>query len=234
MHYTPKTLTTMKKLNLVISLALVFMLAACTGGGNNQSASDESNAEEMGSEEMTSEANMEETGEMTTHSVDLENSQVMWEGTMMGMYSHQGTVKLTEGQIEMMGDDIVGGTFVVDLTSITPTDENYQPDEGRTKEKLVGHLSSNDFFNVEEYPTAQFTISSYDAAANTITGDLTIRGNTHQETIENVSLDPNAGTATGTLTFDRTKYDVNFQHPAQEMVLSDDIELQIDLAMQAS
>jgi len=213
----------MVKRNLFPFLFAVIFLAACTGGSN------QSGSEEGDSTMSDSGMEMEAGGEASTMSVNSESSRIVWEGTMLGVYSHSGTVALQEGTLEVMGDDIVGGEFVVDLTTMTPTDENYNPEEGKTKEKLVGHLSSDDFFNVSEYPTAKFVITSYDAENNTITGDLTVRGKTHEETVENVSFDPNSGTATGTLTFDRTKYDVNFQMTAQDMVLSDDIELQIEL-----
>jgi polyisoprenoid-binding protein YceI len=225
---TLKTMKTMIKRNFILFLIAGFGLAACTGGTNNQESSDEQ------SEEMTTETTADETAEAVMMTVNTENSQVAWEGTMMGMYSHEGIVKVKEGQLEVAGDEVVGGSFVVDLTTITPTDENYNPEEGKSKDKLVQHLSSDDFFKVEEFPTASFTVTSYDAENNALIGDLTIRGKTNQETIENVSIDPSTGNATGTLTFDRTKYDVSFQHPAQEMVLSDEIELEIDLSMEAA
>ena len=213
----------MIKKNLFPFLVALIFLAGCTGG-SNQSESEDSDTT------MTSDTEMEVSGEPTTMMVDTENSRVAWEGTMLGVYSHEGTIELEEGSLEVLGDDIVGGEFVVDMSTMTATDENYNPEEGKTKEKLIGHLSSDDFFNVEEYPTAKFVVTSYDAENNTVTGDLTIRGNTHEETVENASFDPSTGTATGTLTFDRTKYEVNFQAQGQDMVLSDDIELQIELS----
>ena len=209
--------------NLFPIVVLSMLLAACSGGNKSQ---DETTSD---ADMMDSDDTMEESMDPVMMTVDADQSEVMWEGTMMGMYSHEGVVKIKEGELEMKGNEVTGGTFVVDLTSITPTDDAYNPEEGKTKEKLVGHLSSDDFFNVEEYPEAKFMVSSYDPASKTLKGELTIRGNTHEETVEDVTIDKDAGTATGKLTFDRTKYDVSFQHPAQEMVLSDDIELKIKL-----
>lgn len=216
----------MKKFNLIPFVFMFLLLVGCTGGSNQNAEGDEDTT-------AVSDTDMEASGEVTTVSVNTDNSRLVWEGNMLGVYSHSGTVALEEGMLEVMGDNIVGGEFVVDMSSMTPTDENYNPEEGKTKDKLVGHLSSEDFFNVEEYPTAKFVVTSYDAANNTVTGDLTIRGNTNEETIENVSFDPNSGTASGTLTFDRTKYDVDFQMTAQDMVLSDDIEVQIELSTES-
>jgi len=212
----------MKKIDLLSFVIALLFLASCNGKQSGTETAEEG-------EDMSSETTPAET---TTMTVSTEESQIAWEGTMVGVYSHDGIVKLEEGSMEVAGDEIVGGEFVVDLTTMTATDENYNAEEGKTKEKLIGHLSSEDFFNVEQYPTAKFVITSYDEANNSVSGDLTIRGNTHEETVENVSFDSESGKVTGTLTFDRTKYDVSFQAPAQDMVLSDDIELDIDLSLQ--
>jgi polyisoprenoid-binding protein YceI len=164
-----------------------------------------------------------------TMTVDTAASDVMWEGTMVGLYSHTGTVNLKSGDVTMQDGQITGGNFVVDLTSITPTDKNYKPEEDRTPEKLVGHLSSNDFFNVEQHPTATFEITG--SEGNTVMGNLTIRGKTNPEKVENVVVTEENGQVvmTGELTFDRTKYDVSFKHPVQEMVLSNDVAMDVKL-----
>ena len=164
-----------------------------------------------------------------THSVDLASSEVNWEGTMVGMYSHSGDVKLTDGSVTVADGQITGGNFTVDLTTINPTDENFKPEEDRTPAKLVGHLSSDDFFAVEQHPTATFEITGSDGS--TVMGNLTVRGITHPEEVKNVTINEEGGQVvmTGDLTFDRTKYDVSFKHPMQEMVLSNDVEMKVKL-----
>jgi len=47
-----------------------------------------------------------------------------------------------------------GGTFVIDMSSIVCTDLEDEDTNG----KLVGHLKSADFFDVENHPTATFVI----------------------------------------------------------------------------
>jgi polyisoprenoid-binding protein YceI len=86
-----------------------------------------------------------------------------------------------------------------------------------------------DFFNVEEYPTATFEITGSDSAS--IMGNLTVRGKTNPEKVENVVISEENGMVkmTGDLTFDRRKYDVAFTHPMKEMVVSDDIVLNVSL-----
>jgi len=161
--------------------------------------------------------------------VNLDKSFVSWKGDMLGMYSHSGVINISDAELSVEDGHVSGGSFTVDMSSMTPTDEAYNPEEGRTKERLVGHLSSPDFFDVENHPTSTFRIKSVDGS--TVTGDLTIRGITHEETVKNVTVtkEGNGYKITGDLTFDRTKYDVSFKMSVQDMVLSDDIELDIEL-----
>lgn len=197
-------------LNLTAAVVLGLSMAACSSS----------------TEETT------ETAEATladgTLTVDNAASTVTWKGEMLGLYSHEGTVPLTAGTIEVSNGVVSGGSFTIDLTSINPTDDAY--DEENTKEKLVGHLSSADFFSVEEFPTASFEITGSEGSK--VMGNLTVRGITNAETVENVVIVPGADgtTMSGTLTFDRTKYDVNFSMPVQDKVLSNDIAINVMLS----
>ncbi len=171
------------------------------------------------------------TGEVTPMNVDLESSRVNWKGEMLGIYSHYGTVDLESASLSMQGDMVSEGEFVIDLQTMVATDENYSED--RPKERLIGHLKSPDFFDVENYPTARFVIT--DVSGGTVTGDLTIRGNTHSETFDNVTIQKQGDTymVTGKLIFGRDKYDVNFETGVQDRVLSDDIEIEVELVTSA-
>jgi polyisoprenoid-binding protein YceI len=158
-----------------------------------------------------------------TIALDLAASSVAFKGVMLGIKEHTGNVTLTEGSIDMAGGAITGGSFVVDLSTIIPTDTNYN--EQSTKEKLVGHLSSPDFFNVADFPTASFVVTFVEG--NTVTGNLTVRGITNEETVNDVMVSDNG--VSGALTFDRAKYDVSFAMPMKDMVISNDIVLTINL-----
>ncbi len=159
--------------------------------------------------------------------INTDNSSVSWKGEVLGMKSHFGTVKLSEGALKVADGLVTGGKFTVDLTAITPLDSTY--DEEHKKEDLVGHLSSPDFFNVAEYPTASFEITGTEGSD--LIGNLTIRGITNQEKVTNVVIDAQTGLVSGKLTFDRSKYDVNFKMPVADLVLSNDIPLDISLAI---
>ena len=181
------------------------------------------------SKESSSSETTEETAGLPdgTLTVDTTASEVMWKGSMVGMYDHSGDVKLESGNVTVADGKITGGKFVIDLTSITPTDSNYKED--KTPEKLVGHLSSEDFFHVEQYPTAPFDITG--SEGNTVMGNLTVRGKTNPEKVENVVITEENGQMhlKGDIKFDRTKYDVAFKHPMKDMVISNDIEMNVTL-----
>lgn len=171
----------------------------------------------------------ETEAEKMTYAVDAAASTVAWSGGTSGVmvYGHNGVIAVKEGSLEMTGDKVVGGSVTIDMTTIQPLDSGYN--EENPAEKLVGHLSSGDFFMVEENPTASFVIKSMEG--NTIKGDLTVRGKTNEETVTDVVVEntDNGVSASGKLVFDRQKYDVAWKHFMQDVILSNDITLDIML-----
>lgn len=102
-------------------------------------------------------------------SVDVAKSSITWKG-YKPTGSHNGTVKLQSGLIEMDGENLKGGSFIVDMTSIKDADGS-----GR----LEGHLKSKDFFEIEVFTTSKFEITSVKNEEDgnaIIVGDLTIKG----------------------------------------------------------
>lgn len=164
-----------------------------------------------------------------TLNVDVAASKLTWKGDMLGLYSHEGLINLTNGSVVLKDGKISGGTFTVDMNTIQPTDDGYD-DGDHSKANFIGHLSSNDFFDVANNPTATFTVNS--VTNNIGKGTLTLRGISNEETIENVTITPegdNAVRITGDVKFDRKKYNVNFDMPVKDKVLSNDITMKVDL-----
>ncbi|HRH69741.1 MAG: YceI family protein [Flavobacteriales bacterium] len=171
-----------------------------------------------------------------TYAVDIATSKVNWTGTMLGVKSHNGTINLTEGFIRTKGGNLTGGDFAIDMKSIAPLDTNYAPAGSKqgTKDDLVGHLSSADFFAVDSFPVAKFSISAVEG--NTATGSLSLRGRTNEEKLTDIVLTPNAdGTLTATckVSFDRQKYGAAWKAPMKDVVLNDAIELTVELTGKA-
>jgi polyisoprenoid-binding protein YceI len=174
----------------------------------------------------TSEDEMAEMEGVTADiTADSTASEVIWKGDMLGLYAHEGTINMQSGNLSIENGMVKSGAFTIDLASIKPTDDGYS--EEKTADDLVGHLSSDDFFNVAEYPTATFEVTGSEGSE--AMGNLTVRGKTNPETVKNVMVMEENGNVvvTGELTFDRTKYDVNFKMPVEDKVLSNDITLKI-------
>ena len=110
----------------------------------------------------------------TSYTVDTQASKVMWTGTKIAG-QHMGTIGLSKGSVAVAGDNISGGEFTIDFTTLECTD--LKPGEG--KEDLEGHLKAGDFFEVEKFPTGTFTVTSVEAVSgdaevtHNITGNLT-------------------------------------------------------------
>jgi polyisoprenoid-binding protein YceI len=211
----------MKNANrLILGVSLSVALAAC--GGTEKKTEEKAETKEA--------PKTEEKAVTQELPVNPAESKVIWSGEVLGVYEHTGKVDVVEGNLEIEGNQVNGGSFVVDLRTMTPTDENYKPEEGKSKEKLVEHLSSDDFFDVKNHPKSTFEIISHDPSTKTLKGNLTVRGVTNEETVTDVNVDLENNTASGKLTFDRKKYDVAFTHPAQDVVISDDVHLEVKLA----
>jgi polyisoprenoid-binding protein YceI len=166
--------------------------------------------------------------------IDPAASTLNWVGNVTGakVYSHNGTIAFNGGNFVVKGGMLTGGSFEVNMNSITPLDANYAPDGSKegTKANLVGHLGTADFFDVANHPTAKLSITG--GSGNTATADLTVRGKTNSETITDIVITENAdGTAkaTGKLVFDRQKYGVAWVHFMKDALLADNIELTVEL-----
>ena len=72
--------------------------------------------------------------------INTQKSSIHWIGKKV-TGEHGGTLKFKEGSLTFKNKVIAGGSFVVDMTTLTNTDQT-----GKDKEKLEGHLKSADFF----------------------------------------------------------------------------------------
>jgi polyisoprenoid-binding protein YceI len=136
--------------------------------------------------------------------IETAKSTVTWKGYKV-TGSHHGTVALKSGKLEFEGDQLSGGHFVVDMTTIVSNDLT-----GEYKGKLEGHLKSDDFFGVENHPEASLKITGVEASGKNsykVTADLTIKGKTNPITFD---MSVYGNKANATLKIDRSKYDVKY------------------------
>ena len=198
----------------VLGLTLVFTLFMSSCDGGEKEINQETSA-------LVEANNLEQR----SFNVDPLLSSLNWEGTIVGIYKHNGKVGLKEGQLVWKGDVIIGGSVTIDMSSMTQLDTLYKTEEN----KLVQHLESPDFFDVSNHPIATFEITGSDITGKTVSGNLTIRGITNSETVNNVVFDEATGAAKGLLSFDRQKYNVAYKGSSKDMLISDVVELSISL-----
>ncbi|MDQ2770429.1 MAG: YceI family protein [Bacteroidota bacterium] len=146
------------------------------------------------------------------YAVQPQLSTLGWEGKAV-THGHVGTMNFTSGELLVQGNALVGGTVTVDMKSLKATDIKDAESQG----KFVGHMSSDQFFNVAAFPTASFKIVSVapikgaakDANNATITGDLTIKDKTERISFPaKVGVKDGVAAASGKVTVDRIKFGI--------------------------
>ena len=169
---------------------------------------------------------------LTSLNVDTARSTIHWVGKKV-TGKHTGVIQLMEANLEMKKGVLIGGSFVIDMNTIAVTDL-----KGGMNDKLTGHLKSDDFFGVDTYPKASFSITEVVASGDGIydvTGDLTIKAHTHPVSFSTVVSENDASvTATAKIIVDRTKYDVRygsgkFFENLGDKAIYDDFELNVSL-----
>jgi polyisoprenoid-binding protein YceI len=168
-----------------------------------------------------------------TYNVDVNSSTIVWTGYKV-TGKHTGYVKVKNGNLSWDAGQLTGGSFEIDMNSITDTDL-----EGEYAAKLVGHLKSDDFFGVAKYPTAKFVITKaipQDTKGNyKIVGNLTIKETT-KEVKFFAAVNESNGTvnASGKITVDRSEYNVkygsgSFFDGLGDKTIYDEFDLQVSL-----
>ena len=163
-----------------------------------------------------------------TKKVNLKTSNIDWVGEKV-TGSHRGTLKFKSGSLTFSGNKLTGGTFEVDMTSLTVSDL----EAGKGKEKLEGHLKADDFFGVDKHKTAKMKFTKVLATSNPnvyeVTADLTIKGITKPISFTFTANEEFARTSTK---IDRTKYDIkynsgNFFENLGDKVIYDEFDLNV-------
>ncbi|PHR69966.1 MAG: polyisoprenoid-binding protein, partial [Lutibacter sp.] len=123
-----------------------------------------------------------------------------------------GTIAISKGKLDLSGDDLVGGKFIIDMNSIVNLD---MPADNEYNAKLVGHLKAADFFDVEKFPTATFEITNVvkNEGKVAVTGNLTAK-----EITKSITIPATFAVANGFVTFksdtfkiDRTVFGIEYK-----------------------
>ena len=221
----------MKKLNFFyLSVFLLCFFAACTSAPESDEAK-------------TSEAKAvsdSATGEALK--IDTTASKVEWVATKVSGY-HTGTVNIKNGELQVRDGNITGGNFTMDMTSIVVSGPKGS-DPARNA-KLLGHLKSPDFFEVDKNPEATFVITSVQpftgAVKDTtdprqeeiseykvpnpthkVSGNLTIKGVAKNiEFPARITVAGNSADAIAKFNIDRTQWNIVYPGKPDDLIRKD-------------
>jgi polyisoprenoid-binding protein YceI len=163
-----------------------------------------------------------------TYAVDPAHTHVLWEVNHMGISMLQGMFGAQEGSLTLDPANLEAAQLDVSF-AIADIAVTFPP--------FGEHLLSADFFDADAYETARFSSTSvtvHDENGAAITGDLTIKDNTHPVTIEARfvgaginPMDENLHVGfTGTASILRSDFDLGAYTPA----ISDEVLLVINAA----
>lgn len=144
---------------------------------------------------------------METKKFQIANAQsnIEWVGRKV-TGAHNGTIGIKEGTLVVTDGKLSGGSVIIDTASIKILDVT----DPATNAQFAGHLASDDFFSIEQFPEATLEITS--VVNNHVKGHLTIKGITHPVGFDAaINTSDDTLTASGKLVIDRTKYDIKFR-----------------------
>jgi rhodanese-related sulfurtransferase len=147
--------------------------------------------------------------------VDTEKSVVEWTGRNVNN-RHYGRIAISSGEVVTLHGRPVSGEFILDMTTISNLDLQ---DEG-WRSMLLRHLKSEDFFDVEHYPTVTFELSGAAQIAESthgtpnmeIAGLLTIKETSRSICFPAIIAPQEDGSlkAQAVLSLDRTLWNVHY------------------------
>ncbi|MBI2258660.1 MAG: YceI family protein [Flavobacteriia bacterium] len=106
----------------------------------------------------------------TTYKLNNEATKLTWTGKYVSDgHTHTGTVNVSKGELVVLANNSVTGTFTIDMNSIVCSD---LPEA--KKGYLVGHLTGEDFFNSKKYNEVLVKVNGM--TENEIQATLTIMG----------------------------------------------------------
>ncbi|NBB80065.1 MAG: hypothetical protein GVY36_11585 [Verrucomicrobia bacterium] len=174
-------------------------------------------------------------GSLQAKDYQLTKQDIKWTGSMPAK-THEGqlTLKSFDADITDSGK-VTSLEAVIDMTKINVTDL-----EGKKRDKLTGHLESDDFFHVEKHPTATFVLDEH--KGEKFHGTLTIRGVSQKVALPaRVSGHPDRGwILSGDFDYDRNEFGVDYQNSglfgfmnaAKSKLIDDMIDVSVQIRLE--
>jgi polyisoprenoid-binding protein YceI len=165
---------------------------------------------------------------------------LQWKGADVLGNGHSGTLAIESGYLSANQDDFpVKGEFTIDMNTIHSIDER----TGGGIEELDKHLKSEDFFAVDEYPKAFFTITDVRIITPflnkyNIKGLLSIKRIIKPITFSaDITTSGKTARVVGDIVIDRTQWNIvyqskNFLANLKDTAIADEIKLHLELILQ--
>ena len=210
--------------NLFLKAFAIVALITSSGCGDKAKEAETKKAEDAAIAEASA----------VTYVVNVEKSSIEWKG-FKPTGSHNGTIALKEGKLDINDGTIESGRFVIDMNGIIVTDI---PAEEKGNAKLKGHLTSADFFDVETYPIASFEVTGIETTEGKtmLSGNLTMKDKTNNISIpvSTEMKDDMMMLTSETFTIDRSKWNVEYGSKSffdnlGDKFINDDMELKVTL-----
>jgi polyisoprenoid-binding protein YceI len=172
------------------------------------------------------------------YAVDKNQSKLTWIGRKV-TGEHTGNIQLSEGKLITDGKVFKAGSFRIDMASLTNTDVN----DEESRQKLLGHLKSDDFFATHKHAHATFVTTRVTPLGNEkyqVKGNLTIKGITKPISFPaSVKVAGNEASAQAKIVVDRTKYDIkygsgSFFDNLGDKAIDNEFELNVNLVAKTS
>lgn len=222
--------------NVLISIVVVIIVIL--GGYYMYIQSSSTRVEDRGMEDNMVPEHNGSVPKEGTYGVIQEESKVHWTAgkPLIAGYTHRGVINVESGTI-VIGENEASGSFVIDMTSVKVTSLGGGK-EGR-ESQLESHLKTGDFFDVETYPTAGFSIVKVTPSdvenIYTIDGSLTMKGVTNDVSYPAQIYEEDGKLhALADFTIDRTKWNItfgssNFFDNLANNAIGDDVTLSLDI-----
>lgn len=150
-----------------------------------------------------------------SYEIQTEQSSVSWAGKkpLIEGYINNGSLGVSGGNITVVAGAVTG-VIKIDMNTLSVSNT---PTKLGKESMLEEHLKSDNWFDVANNPEATFTIKSSEAVggvntdtAYNVTGDLTMKDQTHELTfLANIYIDANGNArATANFEFNRTLWGI--------------------------
>jgi len=185
---------------LIAIAATAFLISGCAKSDKEVKVGDKQNTGNKSGKPLT---------------VSVADSKVNWTGKKV-TGQHSGTIKVANGEILVDNGKVTGGKVEIDMKTIV--NEDLSKDE-ESQKKLVGHLSSADFFDAGKYPTSKLELTKVEPlndaakpnANSTVTGNLTMKDVTKSITFPaEIKIENGVLTVKANFDIDRTDWDIKY------------------------